>query len=257
MEAISRDNLQSRGHGESGGAQRLLWLIPVIALVIYSATLLYIEATTSQDHVRTYFTDIGRAEKRGLFAAPNGEIGYAINTSLAAFLFGAAGVMTLFAGLGQRKRLGRAEMLFALQGCVLLYLSADDRLMLHERIGHALHTYSTVILAVTGLVNVAIYLMLFRFRYFNRRMIVLMIVAGVLIFAMTVCDLLLPHAMPLRLSVEDLLKTWAAFFFLCFGWEAARFRLVDRSPPARQFALPAGLANRLPPFLRRIVAHYA
>lgn len=234
-----------------------LWLLPVTALVIYSLVLLYIEATTSQEYVRTYFTDIGRAAKKGFYAAPDGQIGFAINTSLSAFNLGAAGVLTLFAGLARGGRLGKAEWLFTLQGCMFLYLSADDRLMLHERIGHALHTYSTVILALAGLINLLLYLVLFRFSYFNRRMIVLLITGGILTGFMQVCDLLLPHRMPLRLSIEDLLKTWAGFFFLWFGWESARYRLVDRATAATPFVVPDVLMRLLPGPLARLVGRYA
>ena len=42
--------------------------------------------------------------------------------------------------------------------------------------------------------------------------------ASVLFGVMMFADACLPHDMAMRLSIEDLAKTWATFFFFLFAW---------------------------------------
>ena len=227
-------------------ARRLLQLA-LSALVIYSAALLWIEATTSQEYVRQYFTDIGQPKKPGYFAAPTGNITfYAINTSLSAFFLACAGVLLIFATVAKPGRWSGQASLYAGQGAILMWMAADERFMLHEKIGAALHTRSTVILIAAVLINGALYAALFRASYFNLRMAGLF-AAGVMTFlVMMFLDLLLPHNMPLRLSFEDLTKTWSGFAFLLFAWEAARFRLIGQAEGEKGLRIPYYLTSRVP-----------
>lgn len=228
-------------------ATRRLWILAVIALAIYSATLVWIEATTSQEYVRQYFTDIGQPKKPGYFAAPTGNITfYAVNTSLSAFFLGCAGVLLIFASVAPQQEWSRQASLYGGQGAILLWMAMDERFMLHEKIGAALHTRSTVILAAGALINGALYVALFRPSHFNLRMARLFAAAVLIFLIMMVFDLLLPHNMPLRLSFEDLSKTWSGFAFLLFAWEAARFRLVGKPQGEESLQLPAFIASRVP-----------
>jgi hypothetical protein len=45
---------------------------------------------------------------------------------------------------------------------------------------------------------------------------------------MTVVDGVVPAERVLRLSVEDLSKTWGGFFLFLFGWEMIRIQLARR-----------------------------
>ena len=233
---------------------RLLRAAPLAALVAYTVLMLWIEGTTSQEYVRRYFTDIGRPTKAGFFAAPTGEtVFYAVNTSLSSFLLACAGVLLVFAVFARAGQWTKREGLYLGQGAIFLWLAMDDRFMFHEHLGALLHIPSTFILMAALAINLAIYLIFFRPAYFSPRMAFLLICAGVAFVLMMVCDLVLPHEMFLRLSLEDLLKTWAGFAFLSFAWEAARFRLVGE--PAREESMsvspallermPRGLATRL------------
>lgn len=224
-----------------------LWILPVLALLLYSAWLMWTEASTSQEYVRRYFTDIGHPAKVGYFAAPTGDtIFYAVNTSLSSFLLGAAGMLLLFAGFEGRQPWTSRETLYVAQAGMFLWLSADDRFMLHETIGAALKVPSTLILVAAVLVNAGIYVALFRPSYFNLKMALLLAAAGFAFAIMMLCDVALPHDMPLRLSFEDLSKTWSGFAFLAFAWEAARFRLVGVAAGEEGLRLPPVLLAWLP-----------
>ncbi len=59
-------------------------------------------------------------------------------------------------------------------------------------------------------------------------------------------DFLMPLNFPVRLSLEDLLKLWGAFFFLLFAWETARFRLIGRFCGEQSFTLPDPILHHIP-----------
>ncbi|MGZ2412083.1 hypothetical protein ACUXST_001504 [Sphingomonas sp. F9_3S_D5_B_2] len=229
---------------------RTLWLLPLAALILYSITMVYIEATTSQDHVRLYFTDIGMPFKHGFFAAADGRFGYGINTSLSSLLLGCSGVLMFLAAFADRQHVSRQASLFAIQGAIFIYLSFDDRLMLHERLGGILHTYSSLLLILVFVMNIGFYLWLFRPSFFNARMVYWFAAASVLFVVMMIFDDVMPHYMPCRLSLEDLMKTWAGFSFLNFAWEAVRFRLVGQPRGEQGYRVPRPILKLTPKWLR-------
>ena len=227
--------------------RQLLRVGPLAALIAYSALMLWIEGTTSQEYVRRYFTDIGRPTKEGFFAAPTGDtVFYAVNTSLSSFLLGAAAVLMLFAAFANRDRWTRRETLYVIQGAIFMWLSLDDRFMFHEHLGALLRIPSTFILMAALTINLGAYLLLFRSAYFNSRMAFLLVSAGVAFVFMMICDVILPHEMYLRLSLEDLSKVWAGFAFLSFAWETARFRLVGEPAGEAPLSVTPAVLDRLP-----------
>jgi hypothetical protein len=224
-----------------------LWLLSLIALIIYSIAMIGIEVSTSQDYVRRYFTDIGHPYKQGFFAAPDSKvIFFAVNTSLSAFLLGCSGVILLFASFAAPRPPRNQTRLYAAQAFILLYLSMDDRFMFHERIGAAVGLRSSVILLIAGAVNLAVYIFYFRPEYFSPRMAKVLVVAGGFFFGSMILDVFAPHYMVARLSSEDLLKTWAGFWLLTFSWEAARFRLLGQPHGERGFVVPARIRRYVP-----------
>jgi hypothetical protein len=215
-----------------------LWLIAFLALVIYSCTLLRLEAQTSQDHVRPYFSDV-------LSSVPF----FAVNTTLSSLLqFSAA--MLLFFAASSASRPGRQCLLYAFQGFLLLYTAADDRFMFHERLSTFLDVGDGwLMLALTGL-NLCAYLALFKSSYFNLAMLISLIFSAILFFMMMVFDTILPEKMFLRLSLEDLSKTWAAFFLFTFGWAAAKF---SHSVDPRPLKIPDVLLPIIPAYWREAI----
>jgi hypothetical protein len=208
--------------------------------------MLYAEASTSQDAVRVYFTDIGMPFKAGYFAEANGQIAYGVNTSLSSFLFGCAGVLTIFSAIADRGSLSRPMLLFLCQGGIFIFLALDDRFMLHERIGQMANIYSSIILMLAVILNVFVYILLFNLSFFNNKMIIFLSAGVMLTGAMLGVDFFWPLHMPLRLSAEDLLKTWAGFCFLLFAWEASRFRLLGQPQGEPAARLPDWLLPVIP-----------
>ena len=238
-------------HTRGGPSQ--IWLVFLLVLVLYTVGMLWLEASTSQEYVRLYFTDIGMAHREGRFAAADGDIGYGFNTTLSAFLLASAGVLLIFGGSAACMEDRDRKLLFILQGIILIYLGADDRFMLHERIGAAVGVYSTAILALAALANGLVYLRFFRFSALDHRAVILLVLAVGLTGAMMCFDLLIPKQLPLRLSGEDLLKVWASWFFFRFAWEAVRFRLVSQPAGQPAFAVPEKLLAMVPGRLRRLL----
>jgi hypothetical protein len=185
--------------------------IPLFAgFVAYSATLLLIEWKTSQNYVRNFFTDI------------QGPVQfYAVNTTLSVFLLWSAalilGVCIVVAktmpGFERRRRFYLAQAL------VFAYLGLDDRFMLHEWVGAQLNTQDHYLLMAVGAFNVlAIAFLADReaFAGLPGRFFALAVGFSTV---MLVIDAKFPGEMVLRLSLEDLSKTWGALFFFLFAWE--------------------------------------
>ena len=185
--------------------------IPLLAgFVAYSATLLLIEWKTSQNYVRNFFTDI------------QGPVQfYAVNTTLSVFLLWSAalilGVCIVVAktmpGFERRRRFYLAQAL------VFAYLGLDDRFMLHEWVGSQLNTKDHYLLMAVGAFNVlAIAFLADReeFAGLPGRFFALAVGFSTV---MLVIDAKFPGEMVLRLSLEDLSKTWGALFFFLFAWE--------------------------------------
>ena len=188
-----------------------LWWITSIALLIYSCVLLRLEAQTSQEYVRPYFSDI-------LNVIPF----FAVNTTLSSTLQFCAAIMLVFAA-SEASLPNRQRALYAIQGFLLLYTAADDRFMFHERLSTFLDIGDGWIMLALSSINLSAYFVLFRPSYFSLSMLISLLCAAALFFIMMVFDTLLPENMYLRLSFEDLSKTWACFFLFTFGWATAKF----------------------------------
>lgn len=236
--------------GSKGSLACALGLFAALLLVIYSIALMVIDATQSRDFVRIFFTDIGMPYKEAAYAAADGHIGYGLNTTLSAFFFASAGVMMFFSALGRRSTFDRGDLLFLLQGMLLIYLAADDRFLLHERFSQQFYLYSSIIILSVMVLNLFIYIILFRFKYFNNQMVKMLLITGSVSALAAGVDFFIPLNFPVRLSLEDLLKLWSAFFFLLFAWETARFRLIGRYCGEQSFMPPGHLLQHIPSWLR-------
>lgn len=193
-----------------------------LALAIYSAVLLAVEWHTSQDFVRQYFTDI------------EGDVPFfAVNTTLSTFLLTGAAILLLFAACaGRRDGPAVAVWFLVTQAAMLAFLAFDDRFQLHEAIAYRVDIADHYVMALWAAIEVALLLGLTRLSFVPVRSAAFF-VAGCTCFAvMMVFDALVPHDMVLRLSIEDLAKSWAAALFFAAAWFVARFHL-GLDPDAR------------------------
>ena len=183
-------------------------------LAVYSAALAGLELRTSQDHVRPYFTDI---EGEVLF--------HAVNTTLSVALLAGAALLLLFAALNRRGPGEGARAFLAGQAAMFALLAFDDRFQLHERLGYRLGFPDHYVMLAWAAAGVGLLLLYWRSPHVSRRLTGLFLAGTGLFAVMLGFDALAPHDMVLRLSLEDLAKTWAAAMFFAFAWEAARLQL--------------------------------
>ncbi len=186
------------------------FLIFAMALLgAYSVGLVVVELQTSQDFVRNFFTDI------------EGPVPFfAINTTLSVFLLWATALMFLasIACMDSRPEMASSRWFFFSQVLVFTYLGCDDRFKLHENLAWRLETWDHYVLITVGLGEVALLWFLGR-RFLQGRARLFLILACLLFAVMLFFDAVAPHFMPLRLSLEDLAKTWSSLFFFLFAWE--------------------------------------
>jgi len=183
-------------------------------LIAYSVVLLGIEWTTSQDYVRHFFTDV------------TGPVPfYAVNTTLSvSLLWGAALLFGVSAFCSNERKAFAARNFFLSQMAIFFWLGFDDRFQFHEKASALLKIRDEwILLAVAG-VELALLLKYSRI-YLSRTAIRHFISASILFVGMIIIDGLFPHDLVLRLSSEDILKTWACFQFALAAWSSVQFQI--------------------------------
>ncbi len=187
----------------------------LLGLLVYSFSLILVELATSQDHVRLYFTDI------------EGDVPlYAINTTLSAFLLSGSALLLIFAALASRtKGMERSRLFMLLQAGMLLLLAFDDRFQLHEAIAWRLDVGDHYVMSAWAMLQVVLLVFVCRPEIVTLRSTLQFVLGGGFFIIMMIFDVFVAHDAILRLSIEDLSKTWAAAFFLAASWNMARFQL--------------------------------
>ncbi|MCA9115003.1 MAG: hypothetical protein KDA79_07945, partial [Planctomycetaceae bacterium] len=194
-------------------------LFVVVLLAGYSAVLIGIELATSQEYVRHFVTDI------------DGPVPFhAINTSLSVFLqWSTALLFLLAAAVPVRSHRNRPTVYWLVSQVVFFaWLGCDDRFKFHELLGGRLGIGDHyVLLALAGVEGLLLTFACLR-GWIYGAVVQSLLLASVLFAFMLGVDALAPHALPLRLSVEDAAKTCACFFFLRFAWQMLFLRMEQR-----------------------------
>ncbi len=183
-------------------------------LVAYSIVLLGIEWTTSQDYVRNFFTDV------------TGPVPfYAVNTTLSvSLLWGTALLFGVCAFCSREQKATTAQNFYLSQTAIFFWLGFDDRFQFHEKASAFLTIRDEwILLAVAGL-ELALLLKYSRV-YLPKSANRYFISASLLFVGMIIVDGLFPHDLVLRLSSEDILKTWACFQFALAAWSTVTFQI--------------------------------
>lgn len=192
-------------------------------LAVYSAVLLGAELLTSQDYVRNFFTDI------------EGPVPfYAINTTLSVFLLWSTALVMLLAATFLEDVPGavRIRRFYMSQAPVFALMGFDDRFLVHEKLSFRLNTQDHYVLLVWVAVDLVLLALFFRRRDFTPAQLGVLMAAAALFAVMLGVDVLMPERMVLRLSIEDLAKTWSAAFFFCFAWTSGLSHMRFHSRPA-------------------------
>jgi hypothetical protein len=206
----------------------------VIALLgVYTLTILAIEAQSSQDVVRYYLSDVSETEPL-----------FAINTTLSVTLLWAAAL--LFAVAARLPRTESSGWLWS-QAAIFLYLGIDDRFLLHETLSRLFRIGDHYFLLSVALLEVGLLVYGWRRGLLSAAAARCLMQASMLFAGMWVIDAFAPHDLRLRLSVEDLCKTWSCYFFARFAWVTLFSRIAalpaEGHPEARRQAIALRLAS--------------
>jgi len=194
-------------------------------LAVYSLVLIGIESCTSQDFVRNFVCDV------------EGPVPfYAVNTTLSVFLLWATALLfgVCWACVRDRPEMRRDALFYLSQVVVFAGLGIDDRFKLHEHLAWRLGIADHFLLVAAGVVEVLLLVTLGRQLVFRRRPMKWLAAAAVCFLIMTFFDAVYPHDAFLRLSLEDIAKTWSGVFFCLFAWRLMAERIG-------QFELPGAM----------------
>ena len=186
-----------------------LVLLIFVMMAIYSFVLITIELNTSQEFVRNFFTDI------------DGPVPfYAVNTTISVALLWATSLMfaVCLAVIDSLPVSARLRWFLLSQVLMFGFLGVDDRFKFHEVLAARLGFDDHYVLLTTALLEVGLL-----WRLGGKQIVFgppakYLAIAAALFGVMIVIDALVPSKMLLRLSLEDLAKTWAAMFFFLFAW---------------------------------------
>ncbi|MCG8449621.1 MAG: hypothetical protein MI725_08585 [Pirellulales bacterium] len=182
----------------------------IVVLALYSAVLLAIEWNHSQEYVREFFSDIIGPERF-----------YAINTTLCVFLLGATALLFLVClqVAQQDGATDKTRLFYISQVVVFAYLGFDDRFRVHEWLGEKLGTADHYYLMLVAVAEFVLLITIGRERLWLGNSRLWLLLATVCFVVMIGVDALAPHDGFMRLSIEDLAKTWGCFFFFLFAWD--------------------------------------
>lgn len=189
---------------------RLIKITFIIILSIYSLALILVELLISQDYARHYFTDI------------TGPVPlYAVNTTLSSFLLWAVALLFTvnLSFLNEDDINSKEHIFYVSQVWLFCLLGLDDRFKLHEWLGSLLGINDAYLILGLAIVEIIILLFLGNLKNRSRRTKLSLFIAAVFFTLMFLADAFLPSRMILRLSCEDLSKTWSALCLLVFAWE--------------------------------------
>lgn len=173
----------------------------IALLLVYTLGILGIEWFTSQTYVRHYLADIAGPVRL-----------WAINTTVTTFLLTAGALLyALNLYFVEGAEHARTRVFFLSQIAVYLYLAADERLVIHELIGRETGTHDSVTLLLVGVTEVVLLLTLGSFRSQPRPLQALWLGSAGFAACMFFVDIFVDEFARMRLSLEDMFKTWSIF----------------------------------------------
>ncbi len=186
-------------------------------LAVYSVAILVTEWRTSQDHIRNYLDDI------------SGDVTfYLVNTSLSVFLLGATALMFVVTLRCTPTDERTFRWFLWSQAAVFAFLALDDRFQVHEKTAAKLGDVPDHFVLLVVAAAEVVFLVLWAPRSLLREPPGRWFVAGGIGFVVMLgIDALAPEDGRLRLSFEDLTKTWAAWLLFLSAWTLFE-RQLDR-----------------------------
>ena len=168
--------------------------------------------------VRHYLTDI---------SGP--VIFYAVNTSLTTLLLALViynFVLCLDSSSIQKDQFLGGRWFIWSQILIFGFLLLDERFMIHERLGGILGVNDAFILLGLGLIELFLLFKIGDIVLTKNSKTIAIVLAGFSFAVMIFIDAFVPSELTLRLSIEDLSKTWACFFLFLYSFYKLREKSV-------------------------------
>jgi len=209
---------------------RLFRYLPFFLLFVYSIALLKIDITDPQENVRGYFSDIVDGVD---YPLPYSAL-YGINTTLTvALLVGISILFSVCIGTRRLRKYSAKELIFVWsQFGFFFYLALDERLKIHEKAGGLLGINDAFYLMGLGVAELVILVYAGDLLKQKRDMQFTILAASMLFGLMVLIDAFAPAALPGRLAVEDLSKTWAIALLYLYSWKFCMMWLSEISKEA-------------------------
>ena len=188
--------------------------IAVVLLTLYSIAIIAIEYVMGATTARYYLTDI---------SGP--VVFYAVNTSLTTMLLALViynFVLCLDRSSIRRDRFLAGGWFIWSQIAIFGFLVLDERFMIHERLGGILGVNDAFILLGLGFIELFLLIKIGDIVWSKNPKSIAIVLAGFLFGIMIFIDAFLPSELTLRLSLEDLSKTWACFFLFVYSYYKMR-----------------------------------
>ncbi|TAI48775.1 hypothetical protein [Flagellimonas allohymeniacidonis] len=183
----------------------------ILMLALYSVLIIFFELQFGQTYVREYLSDI-----------EGDVIFFAVNTTITTvFLVLIAYNFILCLTLDRKKEKNTKKILpfLVFQSLLFLFLAMDERFMIHERMGYYLGFNDAYLLGAIGVFELVV-LFSFKQLLWTKTLKTYSLYLGGLFFGiMILIDAFGGTNTILRLSFEDLSKTWAIFFLFVYSFE--------------------------------------
>lgn len=186
----------------------------ILFLIAYSSFILASELLFGQDYVRKYLTDI-----------KGDVIFFGINTTLTTLFLALTAYNFFLCAMSCKKTdKSRKDLLsfFIVQSILFLFLALDERFMVHERIGFLLGFEDAYLLGLIGVFELVLLYRSKEIYWAGKLKSYALYLGGLLFGVMLIIDAFGADKGLLRLSFEDLSKTWAIFFLFIYSFETYR-----------------------------------
>lgn len=190
--------------------------IGVVLLLVYSAAIMGCELMFGQPAVREYLTDI------------HGKVFfYGINTTLTTLFLVLIAYNFILCALDFKKSDRGKKLLwfFISQSALFLFLAMDERFKVHERIGVHLKIDDAYVLGMIGVFELGLLYYYKEIQWPRTFKSLSLFLGGFLFGIMILIDAFGADKGVLRLSFEDLSKTWAIFFLFLYSFESYKLSI--------------------------------
>ena len=195
--------------------KNLLLKLGVFILLGYSVFIVMVEWNHGYVGVKHYLTDVN--EGKGTF--------YGLNTTLTTLLLVLSSYNFLLAGYKLwtvTKKKNGFLLFYCIQAIIFFLLAMDERFQGHEKVGGFLGIEDAFVLGFIGLIELTLLYYFKELRWTKTLKSYSLYLGGFFFGLMVLIDAFGAQDGILRISAEDLSKTWAIFFLFLYSFTHLR-----------------------------------